>query len=76
MISSSRWQEADKFPSGNSASQASRYPHSAQAGTTLGDAEDQKTAEEIVARAIDGGVTFFDRNEFADSHYDQRDGVT
>ncbi len=29
-------------------------------GHHLGDAEDQKTAEEIVARAIDGGVTFFD----------------
>jgi aryl-alcohol dehydrogenase-like predicted oxidoreductase len=29
-------------------------------GHHLGDAEDQKTAERIVARAIDGGVTFFD----------------
>lgn len=29
-------------------------------GHHLGDAEDQKTAEQIVARAIDGGVTFFD----------------
>ncbi|MDQ2841064.1 MAG: aldo/keto reductase, partial [Acidobacteriota bacterium] len=29
-------------------------------GHHLGDAQDQKTAEEIVARAIDGGVTFFD----------------
>ena len=29
-------------------------------GHHLGDAEDQKTAEEIVARAIDGGVNFFD----------------
>jgi aryl-alcohol dehydrogenase-like predicted oxidoreductase len=29
-------------------------------GHHLGDAEDKKTAEEIVARAIDGGVTFFD----------------
>ncbi len=29
-------------------------------GHHLGDAEDQKTASEIVARAIDGGVNFFD----------------
>ena len=29
-------------------------------GHHLGDAEDQKMAEQIVARAIDGGVTFFD----------------
>lgn len=29
-------------------------------GHHLGDAEDQKTAEQIVNRAIDGGVTFFD----------------
>ncbi len=29
-------------------------------GHHLGDAEDQKTAEQIVARAIDGGVTFLD----------------
>src|SRR5579875_3084919 len=29
-------------------------------GHHLGDAQDQKTAEQIVARAIDGGVTFFD----------------
>ncbi len=29
-------------------------------GHHLGDAEDQKTADRIVARAIDGGVTFFD----------------
>ena len=29
-------------------------------GHHLGDASDQKTAEEIVARAIDGGITFFD----------------
>jgi uncharacterized protein len=29
-------------------------------GHHLGDAEDQKTADQIVARAIDGGVTFFD----------------
>jgi uncharacterized protein len=29
-------------------------------GHHLGDAEDQKTAEQIVSRAIDGGVTFFD----------------
>ncbi|HZS55854.1 MAG TPA: aldo/keto reductase [Bryobacteraceae bacterium] len=29
-------------------------------GHHLGDAEDQKTATEIVARAIDGGVNFFD----------------
>jgi len=29
-------------------------------GHHLGDAEDDKTANEIVARAIDGGVTFFD----------------
>lgn len=29
-------------------------------GHHLGDAEDQKTAEQIVARAIDGGVNFFD----------------
>jgi uncharacterized protein len=29
-------------------------------GHHLGDAEDRKTAEQIVARAIDGGVTFFD----------------
>lgn len=29
-------------------------------GHHLGDAKDEKTAKEIVARAIDGGVTFFD----------------
>lgn len=29
-------------------------------GHHLGDAEDQKTADQIVARAIDGGVNFFD----------------
>ena len=29
-------------------------------GHHLGDAKDSKTADEIVARAIDGGVTFFD----------------
>jgi predicted aldo/keto reductase-like oxidoreductase len=29
-------------------------------GHHLGDAEDQKTAQQIVARALDGGVTFFD----------------
>lgn len=29
-------------------------------GHHLGDAQDQKTAEQIVAKAIDGGVTFFD----------------
>ncbi|HEX4809937.1 MAG TPA: aldo/keto reductase [Bryobacteraceae bacterium] len=29
-------------------------------GHHLGDAEDQKTAERIVAEAIDGGITFFD----------------
>lgn len=29
-------------------------------GHHLGDAKDQKTAEDIVARAIDGGVNFFD----------------
>src|SRR5581483_12461505 len=29
-------------------------------GHHLGDAEDQSIAEEIVAHAIDGGVTFFD----------------
>ncbi|HLH01879.1 MAG TPA: aldo/keto reductase [Bryobacteraceae bacterium] len=29
-------------------------------GHHLGDAPDQKTAEEIVARAIDGGISFFD----------------
>jgi predicted aldo/keto reductase-like oxidoreductase len=29
-------------------------------GHHLGDAEDQKTAEQIVARAIDGGINFFD----------------
>jgi aryl-alcohol dehydrogenase-like predicted oxidoreductase len=29
-------------------------------GHHLGDAEDRKTADQIVARAVDGGVTFFD----------------
>ncbi len=29
-------------------------------GHHIGDAEDQKTAEQIINRAIDGGVTFFD----------------
>lgn len=29
-------------------------------GHHIGDAEDQKTAEQIIARAIEGGVTFFD----------------
>jgi uncharacterized protein len=29
-------------------------------GHHLGDAEDQKTAEQIVAKAVDGGITFFD----------------
>ncbi len=29
-------------------------------GHHIGDAEDQKTADQIIARAIDGGVTFFD----------------
>jgi aryl-alcohol dehydrogenase-like predicted oxidoreductase len=29
-------------------------------GHHLGDASDQKTAEEIVARAVDGGISFFD----------------
>ena len=29
-------------------------------GHHLGDAEDQKTAEQIVAHALDGGITFFD----------------
>ena len=29
-------------------------------GHHLGDAEEQKIAEQIMARAIDGGVTFFD----------------
>ncbi len=29
-------------------------------GHHLGDAEDEKTAKEIIARALDGGITFFD----------------
>lgn len=49
--------EMPKRPFGNSGVQVSALGFG---GHHLGDAPDRKTAEQIVARAIDGGIIFFD----------------
>jgi hypothetical protein len=43
-----------------SVKQASKSPHSVWDGHHLGGAKDEKTAVEIVHRALDGGITFYD----------------